>query len=236
MKKQKIVIFGYDFLHKKTQDFILKLFFEKYDISAVISAPWEPLNIPPSILKIHPQYYSLTHPQKICKSLNIEYHVMPHNAQKCISYLSKKKYDLGIIAGARILKKEIIESFSQGIINIHPGLLPEMRGLDTIQWSIYKNIPLGLTSHFISPKIDQGRMINKETLPIYEKDSLMDISRRLLEMQPDFLIESLKNLENHKLKNLDSFVSDYHSKMPENQEKEVLNLFQAWKKNNSLSF
>ena len=57
-------------------------------------------------------------------------------SNKLVKILKKEKFDLGIIAGSRILKKKIIEEFKIGILNMHPGLLPLNRGLDTHKVSI----------------------------------------------------------------------------------------------------
>ena len=53
----------------------------------------------------------------------------------------KEKFDLGIIAGSRIIKKKVINEFKIGILNMHPGLLPLNRGLDTHKWAVFKNWP-----------------------------------------------------------------------------------------------
>ena len=79
-----------------------------------------------------------------------------HNSTETLKIIKKNKLDLGVILGARILKKEIINAFKIGIINMHPGILPENRGLDNIKWSVVKNLPIGVTSHFIDPRIDMG--------------------------------------------------------------------------------
>ena len=59
-----------------------------------------------------------------------------------------------MIAGARILKRPVIDRFSIGIINFHPGLIPEARGLDALLWSIRGDLPLGVTSHLIDERVD----------------------------------------------------------------------------------
>ena len=41
------------------------------------------------------------------------------------------KAKIALISGARILKKEIIDLFDNGIINFHPGKIPETSGLDS---------------------------------------------------------------------------------------------------------
>ena len=53
--------------------------------------------------------------------------------QKIRIHFEKRKYDLGIILGSRIIKN-IINKFKIGILNMHPGILPYNRGLDTHKW------------------------------------------------------------------------------------------------------
>jgi methionyl-tRNA formyltransferase len=79
-----------------------------------------------------------------------------------LKFFKKKKFDLGIILGARILDEDIIKTFKIGILNLHPGLLPDNRGLDTYQWAIINMIPQGVTSNLIDSKIDGGKILIKK--------------------------------------------------------------------------
>ena len=45
--------------------------------------------------------------------------------------VKKYKINIGIISGARIIDKKIIKLFKYGIINLHPGKIPETSGLDS---------------------------------------------------------------------------------------------------------
>jgi phosphoribosylglycinamide formyltransferase-1 len=77
----------------------------------------------------------------------------------------------------------VIDRFSKGIINFHPGLIPEMRGLDCVQWSVYKELTLGMTAHLIDSRIDAGRIIKRVILPEYRSDTLIDLEHRLYQSQ-----------------------------------------------------
>lgn len=227
------MLFAYDFPHKKTQDFILRLFSEGYKIEYIIAAPWEKLNFPESTVRIAPQYTGLIHPEKICRALKIFYLRMPHNGKRSVRFLQSHPVDLYIISGARILSREVIRAAKSKILNIHPGLLPEVRGLDTLLWSIYKDIPIGLSAHFVGEKIDSGLFIDREKLQLYHDDTLLDISLRLLESQTDFLIKVLDKLEKKSikdLKNFDKLKATYHHKMPGDLEKKSVSLFNNWLK------
>lgn len=231
MKIKNVMLFCYDFPHKKTQDFIFSLLVEGYNIKYVIAAPWKKLTIPPSSLRFVPENVGLIHPRDICRHFDINYIVSDHNSSTSISRLKKEPVDIHIISGARILSKEVVGMLTNKVLNIHPGLLPQIRGVDTLLWSIYKNLPLGISAHFITTQIDSGILIYKEILPIKNSDTLIDISLRLLEKQPDILIKSLNIIKQESPSTFIDLLridSQYHKKMPYSLEKEIPSLLPQW--------
>lgn len=233
MKTKNLMLFCYDFPHKKTQDFIVRLLVEGYKINYVLASPFQKLNIPESKIRISPQNSSLIHPRLLCKAFSIPFIVSNHNSQKTLDYLTEHPVDLCIISGARILSKRVINAAGGKILNVHPGMLPDIRGLDTLLWSIYYNQPAGITAHFIGSKIDSGLFIYKAKLELYKNDTIIDVSLRLLEQQSDILIKSLKSLREKNISNLinlDFKNSPYRSKMPVVLEKKTLRKFPEWLK------
>jgi len=109
--------------------------------------------------------------------------VAPHNSELTCRLLKNSGARLGIIGGARILTRQVINALELGILNLHPGILPEVRGLDALQWAIYKGLPLGVTAHLINEHIDAGKMVSRELVPEYRDDLLVDLSLRLEEAQ-----------------------------------------------------
>lgn len=228
------MVFIYDFPHFKTQEILYRLISEKYKISYVIATPWKKLNFSPSILRDRPYYTGLNHPRLICKSHYIPYYSYDHNSNRSYRLIKKFPVDYGIIASARILDKKIITLFRKGIVNIHPGLLPEIRGLETLKWSILLNRPIGNTVHLLGNKIDAGKLVYQEKLKLFPDDTMIDISLRLFLIQPEILIKSLKKIgqmsigDISKLKNLDPTSKNYYRNMPNNLEKKVIRLYPRW--------
>lgn len=183
-------ILTYDCQHRKTVDILIELIVNDYSIRQVIAAPLIDLGLRKDIIKISANNCYTIHTKDICKKFQIPYVVKPH--------MEIENGDIGIIGGARILPKQIIDKFDTGIINIHPGLLPENRGLDNIKWALYHNISQGLTVHFIDQYIDRGHIILREKIPVFEDDKIYHIHQRLVSKQPKVLVESLKLLENNK--------------------------------------
>lgn len=76
--------------------------------------------------------------------------------------------------------------------NFPPGLIPEARGLDTLKWAIYHDLPLGVTAHFIDESVDAGRVILRREIPVNQDDTFVDLSLRLDETQVNLLPEVLE--------------------------------------------
>ena len=221
MKSAKIAVFCYNFPHKKTQDILLRLFLEGIKINYIFSVEPIQLDIPPSTIHTKIKHIAAVHPKQIANRLDIKYYVLPHNSLDVKELIKSNNIDLGIITGARILKPHIINSFSIGIINFHPGLIPEARGLDAMLWSIYKGIPLGVTAHLIDERIDFGRILIKEKIPIYKNDTFLDLSERIYEKQLDILFPAIEKALNSNWAFINIKKSSYNRKMPENIEKQL---------------
>lgn len=219
----KICVFAYNFKHKKTQEGIIKLISNKYKISQVIAMNKIKLNSPKKKIEITIKDINYIHPKILCESLKIPYSVISHNSSKCIRFLKNKKFDVGIILGARILKEELINCFKIGILNLHPGLLPENRGLDTHQWAILNMAPQGVTAHLIDRKMDRGRILVKKKIKIYAQDSLKDFFYRTQSLEMDLMIESLKILRtNRKAGYVAKNQGTYHSYIARSNEKKII--------------
>lgn len=220
--KVKIAVFCYNFLHKKSQDFLVRLFLEGIKIECVFAADPVEIGIPPTSIRTKIKHIGLLHPKDIAERLGVEYFVAPHNSAEVIASIKDRELALGIIAGARILKDPVIKSFSIGIINYHPGLIPEARGLDAMLWSIYKGLPLGVTAHLIDKNIDAGNILLKEKIPIYSDDTLLDFSERLHEKQIEMIKPSIKAALRGDFVPVD-LTTPYHRKMPVELEKTIPN-------------
>ena len=184
---KNIDLLTYDCPHRKTSDILFELIVNGYNINRVYAAPLIDLGLKPDIVKMSANACYNIHTAEICAKFKIPYIVKPH--------ADIGGGNLGIIGGARILPDHVIQKYSIGIINIHPGLLPNNRGLDNIKWALYHDIPQGLTVHFIDKYVDRGQIILKKKVPVYDDDKIYHIHQRLVSMQPKVLIDALNILE-----------------------------------------
>ena len=75
----------------------------------------------------------------------------------------KAKVDCFLNAGTqRKLSKDFLAIASNGIINIHPGILPDYRGCSCVEWALLNNDMIGNTAHFMDLNYDTGPIIEIE--------------------------------------------------------------------------
>ncbi len=231
MKNLKIALFAYDFPNRKCLNGMQII--KKFNPEKVytITQPWLELNISRSEKRIAVFDDEVLNPTDVAISYGWQVHTGIHNSKETINYLNKIEPDIGIILGARILSKEIIKCFSKGIINFHPGILPENRGLDTVKWAIYNDLPQGITTHFIDEKIDVGDKIYLETISINNDDSIYDINSKLVYVQMKHLNKLLE--DNFQISNLESLESEFPSRKAVSDEidRDVFEKFEEYKNN-----
>lgn len=158
-RSEPISVFAYAFPHRKTQDFLIELAAAGYTNVTVIAAPWKALphadsnRYFPKTLRLAPAMGT----PEVCRALGFAFHECEHDdADRIAALRDEAGFQLGIISGARIIRRAVIELFDEGILNIHPGKLPETAGLDLLYYTIVKGVAMGVTAHYIDPRVDAG--------------------------------------------------------------------------------
>ncbi len=101
---------------------------------------------------------------------------------KVINELEKNKINLICLAGfMKILSKNFIKNFNGKIINIHPSLLPKYKGLNTHEKAIKnKDKYSGCTVHFVSSRLDSGKIINQKKVRINKSETSKTLAKKIL--------------------------------------------------------
>ena len=96
--------------------------------------------------------------------------------------LKKNKINLICLAGfMKILSKNFILNFKGQILNIHPSLLPKYKGLNTHEKAIKnKDRYSGCTVHFVTAKLDSGKIIIQKKVKIIKKDTPKTLANKVL--------------------------------------------------------
>jgi methionyl-tRNA formyltransferase len=98
----------------------------------------------------------------------------------CIERISELKPDIGVSAFfGYILRRQILDIFQRGCINVHPALLPYNRGAYPNVWSIVDGTPAGVTLHMMDEGVDTGDIIDQKRVPVFAWDTGSTLYNRL---------------------------------------------------------
>lgn len=99
--------------------------------------------------------------------------------------IAKYPVDLICLAGfMRILTASFVEKWPERILNIHPSLLPEYKGLNTHARALADGRDeAGCTVHLVRPAVDDGPILVQKRVPILPGDTPESLAARILEQE-----------------------------------------------------
>ncbi|HKV40718.1 MAG TPA: formyltetrahydrofolate deformylase [Blastocatellia bacterium] len=125
--------------------------------------------------------------EPIARRFGIDYHVFPiteANKQEQehlqIELLNKYAVDLIVLARyMQILSDEFVTQFPNRIINIHHSFLPAFPGAKPYHSAYSRGVKIiGATSHYVTPELDAGPIIEQDVVRVSHKDSVDDLIRK----------------------------------------------------------
>ena len=101
---------------------------------------------------------------------------------KLLSILKINNIEMICLAGfMKILSKNFIKKFKGKILNIHPSLLPKYKGLNTHKRALNnKEKYSGCTVHFVSPRLDSGKIILQKKIKISKNETKDSLAKKIL--------------------------------------------------------
>ena len=118
--------------------------------------------------------------------------------KKIFNFLLVKNIKFICLAGfMKILSKNFIKKFKGKIINIHPSLLPKYKGLNTHKKAIENNDKFaGCSVHFVTAKIDSGKIIIQKKVKIKKNDTIDSLSKKVLKKEHLLYPAAIKKIYN----------------------------------------
>ena len=81
----------------------------------------------------------------------------------------------------RVLTPWLVEQWQGKMINIHPALLPEFKGLHTHERALEAAVAEhGATVHWVTPGVDEGEIIAQARVPVLPGDTADALAARVL--------------------------------------------------------
>lgn len=117
----------------------------------------------------------------------IPFHVFPitsenkrEQEERELALLASLRIDLVILARyMQIVTADFIAHYPNRIINIHHSFLPAFTGANPYARAHERGVKLiGATSHYVTPELDQGPIIEQDVARISHRDTVQDLIRK----------------------------------------------------------
>ena len=136
---------------------------------------------------------------------NIRFVQVPiHNDEHCMEHIENVDPDLIVFVGTRIIRGKILEYGGNkgGVLNSHPGLLPECRGSASPAWSVHEGIKIGSSCHFCTTDIDAGDLVGKREIDVKRGDDYHDLCYKTSVVASNLMVEAVRAFSDNKLDDL----------------------------------
>lgn len=95
----------------------------------------------------------------------------------------------------RLLSPGFVSRWSGRMLNIHPSLLPDLKGLHTHRRVLETGAARhGCTVHFVVPELDSGPIVLQAAVPVRRDDTEETLAARVLEQEHRIYPEALRML------------------------------------------
>jgi len=131
------------------------------------------------------------------KENNIPTHkINTPNGKNFREKLMKLKPDIIINQSQSIIKKELLDIPTIGVLNRHNALLPKNRGRLTPFWVLFKEEEeTGVSIHFVEEGLDSGDIIVQKKYKVGKKESFNSLVKKNYKIAPKAMLEAIGLLE-----------------------------------------
>jgi len=103
-------------------------------------------------------------------------------------------HSVELVVGAgymRVLSPAFLERFP-AVINVHPSLLPEFRGLRAVERALEAGVEkTGVTVHFMVEEVDAGPVVAQEAVPMLPGETMDRLLERLHPVEHRLLVRAV---------------------------------------------
>lgn len=122
------------------------------------------------------------------------FQVADPNSDAGVNLLKDLAPDVIVLGRTRILKPAVLAIPRLGVLNAHPGMLPEYRGVDVIYWALSTGGPLGVTIHFADRGIDTGNIVAQRTFDVRPGDTVRSLMRRADQLAGELMAKAVRQM------------------------------------------
>lgn len=168
------------------------------EIAAVVTAPDKPAGRGKQIRSSAVKEYA---------TINLDCPVLqPENLKDTdfIDQLRSLDAQLFVVVAFRMLPEAVWSIPKYGTFNLHASLLPQYRGAAPINWCLINGEEqTGVTSFLIDHKIDTGKILLQESIPIDPDDNAGSLHDKLMVLGSSLVVKTVEKLLNGELQAVD---------------------------------
>lgn len=98
-----------------------------------------------------------------------------------------------------IIPPDILQLFEH-CFNLHTGYLPWNKGAHPNVWPLIDSSPAGVALHIMTPQLDEGDIVYREKVEVWETDNAKTLYEKLESLSPKVLLKGLEGYFNKELK------------------------------------
>jgi formyltetrahydrofolate deformylase len=155
----------------------------------------------PLIISNHPDL------EPLATSYGIPFHHVPIapetklEGEQAILALVRDSTDFLVLARyMQIVSDGFLAAYRRDMINIHHSFLPSFKGANPYRQAYDRGVKvIGATSHFVTPQLDEGPIIEQVVDRVYYKDTLEDLKRKGRNLEKEALANAIRAYASHRI-------------------------------------
>lgn len=122
-------------------------------------------------------------------------------SNQTVDYLKSANIDLIVLAGFLwLIPPNLISSFPNRIVNIHPALLPKFGGKGMYGMLVHeavveaKETESGITIHFVNERYDEGKIIAQHRCDLIDTETPEAVAQKIHQLEKEFFPKAIETL------------------------------------------
>lgn len=105
--------------------------------------------------------------------------------------------DIGVLAAyGQIVRRDVLEGFSRGMVGVHPSMLPKYRGAAPVAWALLNGeTRTGLTIFQMNERLDAGDILLQKLVDIEPHEDAAALTARLARLGGELAVRALDAAE-----------------------------------------